>query len=469
MSDNKTYSVSRLKGAPVLGFLIPAIKNPLGLVLDLSHKHGDIVLLPVLGEDAIQVNNPEIIRHIFIDNQKNYKKSKPYIRFESAIGLGLLTSNGDKWKRDRQKIQPMFNREQIAGYYYDVVNVVTEKYKQRWLKLTENGKFELNITKEMAKITTEVILRSIFGNNISDETVASLHHSYNVLIQYLQSIRVIYNVDLRKIFCHPAYFRFKKELDNIENQIKILSEQYRSSGRNDKYNMLSLLIEAQKADPENFTEKDIRDHAVSMVFAGFESTSILMQWIWYVLDENLYVRNKLLEEIVNIAPSTATEDSSKLTFDEVKKMDYMTLVLKETMRIYPPFWMIGREAINDDNFGDFKVKKGATIVVSQIGMHRHPKYWNNPNSFIPERFLPENEKKIDDGIYFPFLHGGRKCSGYMFVDMEARTIIAKLLPLFTVTALNKLDNGIKPGISLKLKKPLMVEIDRVSRINKELP
>jgi len=457
MADIKNYSVSRLKGSPVLGFLIPAIKN------------GDIALLKVLGEDVIQINNPEIIRYIFIENQKNYKKSKPYIRFESAIGLGLLTSNGDKWKRDRQKIQPMFNREQIAGYYFDVVNIVTEKYKQRWLKLTENGKVEINISREMAKITTEVILRSIFGNNISEETVSSLHRSYDILIKYLQSIRIIYNIDLRKLFRSPAYFSFRKELDNIENQIKILSKQYTDSGLSDKYNMLSLLIEAQKKDPENFTEKDIRDHAVSMVFAGFESTSILMQWIWYVLDEQSNIRDKLRKDIAEHAACTSHHDSSGLTFEEIKNLKYMPLVIKETMRLYPPFWMIGREAVDEDNFGDFKVKKGATIIISQLGMHRHPKYWNNPNSFIPERFLPENENKIDEGIYFPFLHGGRKCSGYMFVDMEAKTIIAKLLPLFTVTALNKLDNGLKPGISLKLKNPLMVEIDRVSRANPELP
>lgn len=469
MTDNKIYSVSRLKGIPILGFLIPAIKNPIGLVMDISQHYGDIVSFKVLGQDVMQVNHPDLVRRIFIDNQKNYKKGKPYVRFEAAVGLGLLTSNGEKWKRDRQKIQPMFNKEKIAGYYFDVVNIVSEKYKQRWLKLTENGKAEINITEEMAKLTTEVILRSIFGNNISDETVASLHHSYIVLIEYLKSIRIFYNVDMRKLFCHPAYFSFKKELSNIEEHIKVLSEEYRKSGQSDKYNMLSLLIDAQKADPENFTEKDIRDHAVSMVFAGFETTAILMQWVWYVLDEQAGVCNKLRNDIAKHIPCTLTNDSNAIKFDEIKNLEYMPLVLKETMRLYPPFWMTGREAVEDDYFGDFKVKKGTTIAISQIAMQRNPKYWNNPNSFIPERFLPENEKKIDDGIYFPFLHGGRKCSGYMFVDMEMKTVIAKLLPLFNVTATNKLDNSLRVGISLKLKNPLMVEIDRVSRINPELP
>lgn len=469
MSDKKTYSVSRLKGTPIIGFLLPAIKDPSGMVIDLSQNYGDIISLKILGQDVLQVNHPDIVRRIFIENQKNYIKSKPYIRFESAIGLGLLTSNGEKWKRDRQKIQPMFNREQIAGYYFDVVNTVSEKYKQRWLKLTENGKATINITEEMARITTEVILRSIFGDKISDETVASLHHSYSELIEYLKNIRVLYNIDSRKLFCHPAYFRFKKELKNVDDTLKSLVAEYRNSGASDKYNMLSLLIEAQKADPINFSEKDIRDHAISMIFAGFETTSILMQWLWYALDDHVDVTTKLRQDIAKNAPCTSTMESSNLTFDEIKNFEYMPLVLKETMRLYPPFWMTGREALEDDYWGDFKVEKGTTIIISQLSMHRHIKFWNNPNSFIPERFLPENEKKIDDGLYFPFLHGGRKCSGYQFVDMEAKTILAKLLPLFNVTALNKLGNGLQPGISLKLNKSLHAEIDRVSRYNPELP
>ncbi|MEZ5690216.1 MAG: cytochrome P450 [Rickettsiales bacterium] len=469
MQHTKNYSLSKVKSLPFLGLLIPAIKDPSGMAIDLSQNNGDIILFNVMGHKVMQVNHPDLVKRIFIENQKNYKKNKAYIRFEPAIGLGLLTSNGDKWKRDRQKIQPMFNRERISGYYFDIVNMVSEKYKKRWFKLTEGGKVRINITEEMAKITTEVILRAIFGKNITDETVISLHNSYSVLIEYVKNIRILHSVDLRKLFYMPAYFRFRRELKNIDDRLSSLIEEHRLNKSQDNKNLLNLLLEAQKQDPENFTDKDIRDHAVSMVFAGFESTSILMQWIWYVLDDYAQVKDKLRDDIVRHAPCTKTEDSGELTFAEIQNMEYMPLVLKETMRLYPPFWMTGREAIEDDYFGDFKVEKGTNIVISQLAMHRHHKFWNDPNSFIPERFLPENESKIDDGIYFPFLHGGRKCSGYMFVDMEAKTIIAKLLPLFNVTALNKMNNRLNPGISLKLKKPLMVEIERLSKRNDNLP
>ncbi len=463
MTGETRYSVSEPKGSPVTGLLIPLIKNPLGSIMSLSRQNcGDIVSFKLFGEpeNVIQINHPELVRQVMVDNQKNYAKSKAYIRFRSVGGLGLINSDGEKWKRDRQKIQPMFNREQISNYYFNVTNLVTEKYKKRWLQLTENGKAEVNLTEEMVKITTEIILRSIFGQKISDEAVTSLYQSYNVMLDYLKTIRVIYNVDSRRLFCHPAYFKFKKERDNIDHHIKTLTDQYRANPLYDRYNMLSLLIEAQKADPENFSERDIRDQAVTMVFNGFETTSLLMQWLWYLVDDFADAGKKLRTEILTTIPCAATHDSSSLTFAEVQKLDYAGMVIKETLRLYPPIPIVSREAKEDDYFGDFKVKKGSSVIIPIIAMHRNPKYWEHPNSFIPERFLPENEAKIDDGMYLPFMHGGRKCSGHAFVDMEARTIIAKFLSLFKVVILNKVDNKIEPGITLKPKNPLMAEISR---------
>ena len=225
--------------------------------------------------------------------------------------------------------------------------------------------------------------------------------------------------------------------------------------------MLSLLIEAQQHDPDNFSDQDIRDHCVSMVFAGFETTSILMQWMWYLLDENPDAVNKLRQEIVAAAPCTAQHDSSALGFEEIGRMEYLTAAIKETMRLYPPFWLGGREAIEDDTLGGFKVRSGTALAISQFAMHRNPQWWNNPDAFEPERFLGDNESKIPEGAYFPFSLGPRKCSGYVFAMMEAKALMTKFLPLFNVKAVNKTGNAIYPSASLKLKHPLRVVITRI--------
>jgi cytochrome P450 len=461
-ADPSCYTISELKGPPFVGLLLPALKDTVGFMMDLSLSHGDVVSFHIMGQQGIQVNHPDLIHYILVDNHKNYRKSKPYVRFESAIGLGLLTSNGDKWKRDRQKIQPMFNRERISGYYFDVVNEVSEKYKQKWLEATKNGPFDIVINEEMARITTEVILKSIFGHDIDDEEVISLHESYGVLIEYLRNIRLFPSVDLRKALMFPSSFKFRKALANVDSRIAALADKYRSAGGMGRHDMLSLLVEAQKSQPDYFSDKDVRDHCVSMVFAGFESTSIFMQWFWYLLDDRADIKYKLREHITQHAPCTSTSDSKSLTFTELMEMDYLSMVYKETMRLYPPFWMTGREPIEDDMLGGLRVPKGTAIVLPELSMHRHPRWWHDPHTCIPERFTPENEAKIVDGAYFPFSLGPRKCSGHSFVDMEAKTIMAKLLPLFDVMVLNKLSNPLLPGISLKLKNPVRV---RVSRAN----
>ncbi len=462
-APHKNYKVVELNGLPFIGLAIPIIRDSLGTVMEHSRLDGDVIAVKIMGQRTLLLNHPDLVRHVLLDNHKNYRKSDAYIRFESAIGLGLLTSNGEKWRRDRPKVQPMFSRERISHDYFDVVNDVSEKYKNKWLKLTEHGSADINITEEMARITTEVILKSIFGKDIDDKTVHDLHAAYSVLIDYLKNIRVFPKIDLRKYLCFPSYFRFRDAVRYIDAQLLQLVDRYKKQGLHDPKNFLALLMKAQQENPEYFTDKDIRDHAVSMVFAGFESTSIMMQWIWYALDDHTDIKQKLREDVVRHAPCLAQPDSMALTYEMLQQMNFLSAVIKETMRIYPPFWLSGRQAIEDDSFGELKVPAGTVITIPHIAMHRNPKWWSDPNSFIPERFMGDAEKAIDPGVYFPFSLGPRKCSGHSFVDMEARTIIAKLAPWFDVVALNKAGNCMQPGISLKLRHPLMVRISRAGR------
>lgn len=449
-------------GLPVLGVFAEMKKGRLLMLAQNAQNYGDFIPFHVLGKQVIQLNHPGLVRQVLVDNHKNYYKSDTYIRFEAALGKGLLTSNGDKWKRDRQKIQPMFRREQVEGYYFDVINEVTEKYKQRWLELTARGPARINISYEMASITIEIILRTLFGkDNLDAETIARLHNSYNVFLDYLKDVRLLSTFDFCKLFGTPRYREFAREVAYVEDVLAKMTAQYRQGNSKDKFNMLALLLDAQKNDPDHFSERDIRDHCVSMVFAGFETTSVVMQWVWYALDSQPEAVRRLREEITAKAPCTAQADSSGLTVQEVYGMEYLDASIKEVMRLHPPFWVSSRMPIEDDYFGDYLVKKGTVIVLPQIIMHRHVRWWDEPNAFIPERFMGGKGDAIDPGVYFPFSQGPRKCSGYRFAELEARTAFAKFLPLFKVKALNVLGNTYDPGISLKLQQPLQAEISKI--------
>lgn len=445
------------KGLPFIGLLRAANRDPLWLLADNGLRYGDIIPFTIMGRNIVQVNHPDLVRQVLMENHKNYKKSKAYIRFESVLGQGLLTSNGEKWKRDRQKIQPMFRREQIEGYYFGVVSDVADKYKRRWFALTEQGEAEIDVTQEMAAITLEVIVKLIFGkDNLDEATIHALHRASDVFLAYLKKIRTLPKVDFDKVFHTPRYRRFKREIVFLDGIITHLLDQYKAGVMEDKLNMLALLFDAQQKDPANFTEQDVRDQCKTMIFAGFETTSIIMQWMWFALDERPDIERKLRESII-----AATPADGPLTFAQVDGMDYLAAVFKETMRLYPSFWVTSREPIEDDYFGDFLVRKGSNVVIPQIVMHRHPRFWEKPNEFLPERFLNGNDAAIDDGLYFPFSAGARKCSGYRLAEMEAMTVFAKLLPHFTLTVQNKLGNGFDPSLSIKPKHSLKVRIRRL--------
>jgi len=455
------------KGAPLIGSIKDIKGDPIHFVKDNSLKYGDIIPFNVMGGKVFQLNHPDLILHVFKKNNKNYVKGSNHIRFEPVLGKGLFTSQGEKWKRDRKKIQPMFRADQINGYYFDVVKEVSLKYRKRWLEFIEKDVNPINISNELSSLTTEIILKVIFGKgNLNDEQVLSMHNSYNYLIGYVRKQRLLPKVDFCRVFGTSKYKLFRKEINNVESIIYDLLQKYKNKKVHDKYNMLSLLIEAMKNDPDNWSEKDIRDHAITMIFAGFETTSVLMQWIWYALDKNPEVQKKLLNEVVTKVPKSLTDDVDSLSVGDVKDLPYLEVVLNETMRMYPSFWATLRTPLNDDYLGNIKIPAKSTIMLPQIAMHNNPRWWDSPDKFIPERFFDLDISEME-GVFFPFSHGGRKCSGYRFAEMEAKVIFVILGSVFKVDILNKTSDDIAAGVSLKSKNPFIARITRRNNENKE--
>jgi cytochrome P450 len=453
-ASSKKYTVSGPKGMPILGVLSDTLRDPLGFLLRNALQYGDIIPCHALGKKLVQINHPDLIRHVLIDNHKNYYKSASYHRYEPALGQSLLVSNGEKWRHDRQTIQPIFKREKIEGYYFEVVNEVGEKYKKRWLTLTEKESAVIDISSEMADITIEIILRLIFGkSNLDQNTVASLHHAFNVSIDYHKKLRLLPKVHMRKLLQTPGYLKFKKEYDYVTSFLEDMTERYNRGEFSDKDSLLALLNEAHKENPEQFTARDVRDHSIGMVFAGFETTSILMQWMWYALDSRPDIEEKLRAELSDLAQAS--------DYAPIGKIVYLDAVIKETMRLYPPFWALARMPIEDDYLGDYKIEHGTEVLLPQMVMHRDSRWWDDPNAFVPERFFPGNEEKIHPGLYFPFSHGLRKCIGYRLAEMEAKTIFAKLLPIFKVRILNATGNSLFASIALKPRHALLAEISRI--------
>ncbi len=450
------------KGPFFIGLLQQMKSDPIGFMEKNSIEYGDFIPFSVMGKNMIQVNHPDLVRYVLMSNAKNYSKGKNYRRFEPALGQGLFTSSGEKWKKDRQKIQPMFKTEQIQGYYFDIVKSVSIKYKKLWEDRIKSNDNIINISSEMSFMTTEIILKSIFGkDNINDESVRSLHRSYSVLIEYLKKQRLFPDIDFRAIFNTGQYKLFKEELANIENILNELIIRYNNGSVCDEYNMLSLLLKDKKLDSESWSNSDIRDHTVSMVVGGFETTSLLMQWIWFALDTNPNVRENLYNQLVINMPYLSDGNSDKISYKDMVGIEYLNGVISEAMRLYPPFWATARTPIKDDYFGSYKVKAGSVVILPQMIMHRHERWWHKSKDFLPERFA-DNQNKEKEFIYFPFSLGPRKCIGFRFAIMEAKTIISVLATSFNVEILNSESHEFSPGITLKTKNNIMAKISKIT-------
>ncbi len=441
------------KGHALLGSL-PQIKKsgPIEFFFSNALNYGDLIDFNVGKGFNVQLNHPELIEYVLVKNHKNYRKGDNYIRFSDYLGLGLLTSNGEKWKKDRQMMQPMFNRGFIEGLYSSTTSDVVKDIKKKWSVDAADGLKPVNVTKDMAYVTINVALKTLFGNDITVDEVEMIDWSMNAVMDYVGLPRIFAKHDTNRFTKRALY---KKAQEGHKYMADFTRRKMRA-GSNGRDNILSILQEMKYEDGSAPEEQVIIDHAITMIFAGYETTATLLQWTWYVLSKHPDAENKLREEI-----TSNVKDIDNASYDELLKLPYLDMVFKEAARLYPSFWGSARAPIEDDVIGGFEIKAGTTLAVPIYVMQRHPKWWQNPEAFIPERFSPENEKNIVSGSYIPFSLGPRKCIGYRFAEMELKMVIAKLLPYFTTETVPGQPQKLRPIISLKKEGDLLMYIKTV--------
>ncbi len=447
----------KIAGSPKRHFLLGSIpemkKGAIEFLIRNATNYGDLIPFYVGQNLALQINHPDLIEHITVKNHKNYRKGDNYIRFEDYLGKGILTSYGNKWKKDRQMLQPSFNRELIEGFYAETALDVISDIEKKWTQ-DSNQHNEVNTTVDMSYYTINVALRTLFGNEITDEQIITLDTSTRHVLEFTGLPRMFPRHNTNKIKKPFLYVKASKAAKFINDFVREMSDKNdKDSGRN---NILSIMQKARYEDGSAFTHHDLMDQAITMIFAGYETTASLLQWIWFTLAKHPDTQNKLREEI-----ASNIKDAENLTFQEVSKLEYLDQVFCECARLYPSLWGSTRAPLEDDIIGGYKVKAGTTMLIPTIALHRHPKWWEQPEDFIPERFTKEKKAQIHNGIYLPFSLGPRKCIGAKFAEMEIKMILAKLLPKFEVTAVPGQTIKLKPVISLRNEKDLMVYVRKI--------
>lgn len=418
------------------------------VVPQLIKKYGEIISLSLPFTRIVIAAKPEYARYVLVDNNKNYRKSLAYDMIKLLLGNGLLTSEGDFWRKQRRLAQPAFHKQKLADLTAMMVRKAQDEV-ERIKPKAESGEY-FDVAPDMTNLTLDIISEAIFSNGVDDK--AELVSQQITLLNQMATEKLNAPIRLPASIPTPTNMKERKSIKILDDIIYGIIEERRKSGVS-KSDLLSMLLDARDEDTgEGMDQKQLRDEIMTIFIAGNETTANAMAWILYLLSQNPEAEEKMIKEI-----DEKLDAGTELNFQNVLGFQYVRQVIDEAMRLYPPAWVVGRRNYEDDEIGGYRIIKNTNVLVPIMYFHRSEKYWDEPLKFKPERFAPELRNNIDRYVYFPFGGGPRLCIGNNFAIMEMQIILIhmyrhykfRLKPGFTVEP--------EPLITLRPKYGMMMQ------------
>jgi cytochrome P450 len=422
-------------------------KTLIEYVEDAYRKYGDTFQIDLIIKQLYASADPDFIKHVLQTNQKNYAKSDGYKFMKLGLGNGLVTSEGDYWRKQRRLAQPAFYKNNLENLYIDMNRTVKEYVEELNAKRGQT----IDFSKEMMTLTATIVLRSLFSveeSTMLDNIYLGMEHMQSHIMKQAR-------FPLKRWWYHiNGEFRtFKKELQVFDDLVYGIINERRQSGEN-KPDLLQMLMDVEDADTgEKMTDLQLRDELVTMFSAGHETSANALAWTWYLLCQNPEVVAKLKTEANEVL-----HDGHIPTFEDLRKLQYTKQVIEEGMRLYPPAWVVGRKTIEQDVVNGYTIPKGQDVLLEIYLMHRNENVWENPLKFDPDRFLPEKVKDRPNHHYLPFGAGPRMCIGNHFAMMEMQLIVATLIQRFDFKLIENHPVKMDPLITLRPKYGILMEV-----------
>jgi cytochrome P450 len=396
------------KGLPIVGVLPQFRKNPPVFLQSLLRDHGDLVHFRLGPQNIYLVSNPDWIKDILVTNQTNFTKSRFLERAKVLLGEGLLTSEGEFHRRQRRLVQPAFHRDRLVGYASAMVET-TAHAREQW-----TSGAQLDMAREMMRLTLGVVTKTLFSADVTSDADEIGNALTQVMILF-DMVLMPFSEWIEKLPL-PSIRRFEKARDFLDKTIYGIIAERRAS-KEDKGDLLSMLLLAQDEDGlTGMSDKQIRDEALTLFLAGHETTANALMWAWYLLSQNPSAAEKFYDEIDRVLEGRLP------TFDDLPRLKYTEGVFAESMRLYPPAWVIGRRAKTDCGIGQYTVPAKSILMISPWVVHRDARWFPEPEQFHPERWIePDERPKFS---YFPFGGGTRVCIGERFAWMEGVLLLA---------------------------------------------
>jgi cytochrome P450 len=405
---------------PVLGALPHFSRDPLGFLVKTAEEKGPVVRLRLVNRDIYLVSEAGAVYRVLVGNQKNYRKG--YEQAKPLMGNGLVTNEGEAWRKQRRLIQPTFSRPQIA-YYTNFMLDTAREFSAHWDELAQRGE-PFDIAAEMMHLTQTIIVRTMFSSDVGEQS-AALGEAFSQTLEYLNRVLFSPSRLLLKLPT-PANLRHERALKFLDSFVYGLIEKRRVSGV-EQDDLLGRLLAASDPDTgEKMPDQQVRDELMTIFLAGHETTANALAWTWYELGQHADIAARLVGEV------DAALQRRDPVMEDLANMPYGAQVFSEALRMYPPAWMFARQSIQEDVLSGYKVPAKAMLFISPyVTQHLHT-YWQEPEHFDPERFTDEAVKERPQYAYYPFGGGPRLCIGNYFATVEARLLMAFILRRYTI-------------------------------------
>lgn len=433
---------------PVFQNGIAFSKDPLPFI-EKNHKiYGDIYRISFGIYDLIMLHNVDDIQHVFQKNHKNYQKSKGYEKLSRAIGRGLLTSEGEFWKKHRRIAQPAFHKQSLGKLSHTIYEE-SLKLIEGWKEKAETGK-TFRLLDETMSVTCDIVSKSLFSADVSND-LKQVQKSIGTFIDLAMPLMTNPLVMPKWI---PTQLNrdLNSAMDFIDDIMYRIIKERRQQSEVTKKDLLDLLMYTEDEETGHcMTDLQLKDEAVILFLAGHETSANALAFAIYQIENHTEVKQKMLAEI-----ETVFKDG-ELDLSAAARMPYMQQIIDETLRLYPPAWVLGRRSIGPDELSNTKINGKQNVLVSVYSIHRDERYWDDPEAFIPERFTPEKKKSYHNYQYFPFGGGPRLCIGNTFALMEMKILLSLIFKNFEIDVLTK-QLELSPRLTLRPEDGIQIRV-----------
>lgn len=405
------------RGHWLLGHLPERRADPLGLFMEGRERYGDVVRYAMGPFRVYQVSHPDDVKRVLVDNARNYRKTSLMLRLRPIFGDGLLLSEGDVWKRQRRLAQPAFHRERLAGLMGTMPGLIASEL-QRWETHAGSGQ-PFDLAAELTRLTLALTGQVLFSIDLN-EAADDVGRAVTVLLEEANR-RVLSLLPLSDLLPLPSHLRFRAALRLLDHVVLDIIAQRRRGASPVHDDLLSLLMEVRDVDTgDGMSDSQLRDEVMTLILAGHETTASALAWAFHLLHRHPEAEARLVREVISVLGNRVPG------FEDLPRLAYTARVFDETLRLYPPAWLFSRMALADDELGGYTIPRGSIIVVLPYVIHRHPAFWEHPETFDPDRFLPERSGARPRFAWLPFGGGQRVCIGEGLARMEGQLILAMM-------------------------------------------